>query len=201
MRTRPERPHGGDVLVIARASTLPRDAERRKLLLQPANAQTEFHPASRQLIEGRQLLGQHQGVALRHDENAGSQAQRWRCRSSERQPDERIRNRRVRLGGNFSVGGVGVFGDDLIRQDDVLAAPYGFKARGFGASANVQRRGAVYANAAGESESCLQVTSVQSMPPAERAAWIVSLLEVHPQGGANHSRRCQEGAVAAPLED
>ena len=153
MGPRPERPHGGDVLVIPRAATFPGNAEGIELLLQPADAQAQLHPAARELVQCRQLLGKHQGIALRHDQDAGSQPQRRRRRGGERQPNKRIRNRRIRLRRYLAICCIGILRCDRIRQHHMFPAPNGLEAGALRTAANLQSCAAVDANAACEGKS------------------------------------------------
>ena len=73
-RLAPEPAHHVDVLVGARAAPLERDAERVELLAQPADADAEVDPAARQAVERRDLLREHERVALRKDQDAGRRA-------------------------------------------------------------------------------------------------------------------------------
>ena len=69
---RPQGPHGGDRLLGPLAPPLERDAQGLELLLQPADADPEGHPAGGEVVEGGQLLGQDQRIALR-----GGSGCRW----------------------------------------------------------------------------------------------------------------------------
>ena len=93
---------------------------------------------SGQLVQRCQFLGKDEGVALGHDQDAGSKPECWRSSCCKTQPDEWIRNWRFRFSGNLAVFRVGVLGIDSIRHDDVFAAPDRFKSSGFCATANFQ---------------------------------------------------------------
>ena len=71
------RPQGAqrfDVLVGDAAPLREGHADRVELLLQPADPDAQLHPAARELIERRHLLGQGDGVALGEDEDARGEA-------------------------------------------------------------------------------------------------------------------------------
>ena len=140
MRAGPERAHRGHVLVGARTTPLPRNAERLELLTHPADAEAEHDPALGQTVECRQLLGQNERVSLRHDQDAGSQAQR-RCGGADiGEPDKGIRNRRISFSRRRTILGVGVCRFDLVGPNDVFAAPDRVEAYGLGRPANLKRR-------------------------------------------------------------
>ena len=110
-------------------------AEGVELLLQPADADAELDPPARQVVEGGQLLGQHDRVALREDEDAGGEAERRRDRGDVGQPDQRVRDGRRRHRRHLPVGAVRVGGRVVVGVDDVLDGPDRLEAGGLGALA------------------------------------------------------------------
>ena len=71
-RAGPEMPPQPDGLVEVRASDVEpiRDAEVLELALAPADPDAGDHPAAAEAVEGRQLLGEDHGVAVRDDDHA-----------------------------------------------------------------------------------------------------------------------------------
>ena len=89
----PERAHGVDVLVGAGAALRERHTDRAHLRFEVAGADPEDQPALRQHVEARHLFGEHQGVALREDDDARAEAQRRGSGGDEGQVDEGIQDR------------------------------------------------------------------------------------------------------------
>src|SRR2546428_352621 len=77
------------------AALLERGAERAELRLQIADADAEDQPAVREPVEAGQLLGQHERVALRQDDDAGAETHAARYRGTVGQRDHRIEDRLV----------------------------------------------------------------------------------------------------------
>lgn len=152
VRSGPQRAHGFDVLVVPGPAARPGHAQRFELFLEPANPQAEFHPASGNAIERGQFLGQYQRIALRHDKDAGTEPQCRRRRRSERQPDERVGNGRVRFRRDLAVFRVGVPGGNAVRQHHVLAAPHGLESGGLSAPADFPRVAPLDTDAAREGQ-------------------------------------------------
>ena len=75
----PERPQRGDVVVEALAPLGEGDAEGVELLLEPPDADAELDPAAGEPVEGGDLLGDHDRVALREDQDAGAESDRATC--------------------------------------------------------------------------------------------------------------------------
>lgn len=69
----PQRPHRRHVVVGATTPVVEGHPEGVELLLEPADADAELHAPAGQCVEGGELLGEHQWVALGHDEDAGRQ--------------------------------------------------------------------------------------------------------------------------------
>ena len=136
----PKSPHGGDILVVARAASRPRYAESLKFFLQPTHAEAQFNSAPRQPVQGREFFGEHHRIALRNDQNTGSQTNRWRRRRHIGEPDQRVGNRRVGFPGHFSIRRIGISRFDPGRADHVFAPPNGVKADLLRGSANLQSR-------------------------------------------------------------
>ena len=65
LRLAPDGAHGREVFVGDGAAVLERRAEGSELRLEIADADAEGQPAARQHVETRQLLGEHERVALR----------------------------------------------------------------------------------------------------------------------------------------
>ena len=127
-------------------------AEGFELLLQPADAQPQLDPSAGQPVEGRQLLGEHQRIALRDDQDAGAQLKRRRRGGDERQPDQGIGDRRIGFGRDLAVGGIGVLRRDRVGHHHMLAAPDGFETHRLRAPADLQRRVPVDTYAAREGQ-------------------------------------------------
>ena len=69
----PHRPHHRDALVHAPAALAERHAERGELGLHPADPGAEDQPPLRQVLQGRQFLGERQRVAHRQYQHAGAE--------------------------------------------------------------------------------------------------------------------------------
>ena len=149
----PDGAHRCDVLVVACAAPLPRDTERIELFLHPADADAQLDPAAGEVVQRGQFLREHQGVALRQDQDAGAQSQRRRCGSDVGQPDQWIRNRRLRSCGNLSIGRVRIGRRDRRRHDDMFAAPHRLESHRLGNPGDLQRRDWIGADTAGKGES------------------------------------------------
>ena len=79
LRRRPQRQHRLQVLDGARALVLEGYAERVELRLQVADAEAEDQPPAGHHVDARQLLGEHERIALRQDDDAGAEAQALAC--------------------------------------------------------------------------------------------------------------------------
>src|SRR5438105_2066035 len=111
------------VLVGASGALLERHADGVELLAQPAHADTQHHPAPREQVEGGQLLGEDDGVALREDQDAGGELQGGRDRADPRQPHQWIGDVDVLAAGHAPVGRVGILGLVPRRHHHVLDGP------------------------------------------------------------------------------
>ena len=72
----PELAEHGDVVVGPLAALGERDADGVELLLEPADADAELDPSLGEVVEGGDLLGDEDRVALREDQDAGAEADR-----------------------------------------------------------------------------------------------------------------------------
>ena len=88
----PECTHRADGVIGSRSPLAERHADRVELLLQPARADAEQHPAPTETVERGELLGEHDRISLRQDQHAGGQVDPRRSRGEERQPHERVRD-------------------------------------------------------------------------------------------------------------
>ena len=84
LRAAPERPNHPEVLVADVASVLELGVERAELALQPTGRGAEDEAPARQRVHGSKLFGEHDGVAVRKDDDAG--ARRRRCVTPARKP-------------------------------------------------------------------------------------------------------------------
>lgn len=69
----PERPEDGEILVGDRAAAGEVGAEVVEFTFEPSHADPEGQTSAAEVMDGRGLLGDEDGVALRQDENRGSQ--------------------------------------------------------------------------------------------------------------------------------
>src|SRR5439155_8336652 len=65
---RPQRAHRREIVVADATAFLERRARRLHLRLTPADAEPEDHPTVREHVERRELLREHDGLALRKDD-------------------------------------------------------------------------------------------------------------------------------------
>ena len=163
VRPVPQGTHGGDVLVVARPASFPRHAEGVELLLHPADAEPQLDASAGEAIERRQFLGQHHGIALGDDEDAGAETQRRCRRGGERQPDQWVGDRRLRFRRDLAVDGVRVPRLDGGGEDDVLPTPHRLEAGRLGATAQVDRGVTLDRDAAGEGKSEAHVSRRRSL--------------------------------------
>ena len=106
----PERAQHLEVLVGAAAPALPGHVEHVELLLEPADADAEVDPAVREPVEGADLLGGVDGVALGEEQHGRAEPDRARARRQVGQRDHRLEQAAARRGGDAAVVGVGVAG-------------------------------------------------------------------------------------------
>src|SRR5262245_3562294 len=114
-RHRPERADRVDVFVGARAAVLEARADRVELGAEVPRADAEDEPPAREHVEARELLREHQGVALREDDDPRSEADPRGRRRDEGERDRRVEHRVVRRHGRGRGLGVG--------EHHVLARP------------------------------------------------------------------------------
>ncbi len=119
-RWRPERVQG---VVGARTALGERHPDGLELLPEPARADADEQAPSREVVEGRELLGEDHGVALGQDQHAGGEAQGRGGRRQVREPDERVGQGRVLGAGHAARRGVGVGGLVAGGHDHVLDRP------------------------------------------------------------------------------
>ena len=89
----PEGLHGLDELVGDGAAIGEVGPDGPELRLQVADADAEREAPAAEHVQGRDLLGEHDGVALRHDHDPGRQPDPLGHRGGIRQPDERVDGR------------------------------------------------------------------------------------------------------------
>src|SRR5262245_18016111 len=69
----PDRADRGEIFVGDRAARPERNAQRAELRLEIAYPHAEYEPSAREHVEGGELLGQHQRIALRQDDDPGAE--------------------------------------------------------------------------------------------------------------------------------
>ena len=90
---------------------------------QPPDAHPELDPAARQPVEGGELLGQGDRVALGEDQDAGRDADALRDRGDPGHPDQRVGDRDRVAPRHLAVGGVRVLRLVAGGHDRVLDRP------------------------------------------------------------------------------
>ena len=120
----PQRLHRVEVLVSDSAALREVGAERPELCFEIAGPDAEHHPTSREHVEGRQLLGKHEGIALGKNDDAGGQTDRRGVRRRPRQREQRVERRVLWAHRRWR--------HLWIRQHDMFARPHGVEASRFG---------------------------------------------------------------------
>jgi hypothetical protein len=120
----PERLQRIEVLVCHAAALREVGTDGTELRLQVAGADAEHHPTARQHVEGRHLLGEHEGIALREDQDPRRQPDPCGVGGRPREGQQRVERRVLRLHGRR--------GHLRVRQHDVLARPHGVEPGGLG---------------------------------------------------------------------
>ncbi len=92
----PEVLHRVEILVGDRAAILEVGADRAELGLEIAHTDAEHRPAVAQHVEGRELLREHDRVALREDHDAGRELDRRGVGRGPREREQRIERRVLR---------------------------------------------------------------------------------------------------------
>ena len=124
----PQRLHRFDVLGAPARAHSKVHAERLKLFGEPTDTDTEVDAAARQIIEVRHHLGGVHRLTLRHEANAGTEAQPARVRGDERQRRERIEHA-LRISRNATVFRVGISRRVVREEQHVLRHPHRVKSR------------------------------------------------------------------------
>ena len=93
---RPERADGLDVIVHARAALFVRHADDFELPGHVTHPDAEDEPAVGQHIDAGERFGQHHGVALRQQDDAGAELQRGGVGCRERQRDHGVEHGQLR---------------------------------------------------------------------------------------------------------
>ena len=120
----PQRSHHRYVLVGAFPAPLECNTECAELLFEPAHPDAESGAPAAETIERRHLLCEDKRVALREDEDAGSEADLGRRRPGKSQPNQGIRGGKVLSATcHLSAAAVGVGGAVPGRNHDVLRRP------------------------------------------------------------------------------
>jgi len=133
----PQRAHGVDIFVHPLAARLPVGADGVHLLLAPADARTQSDPAATELVEDGQLLGQHDGIALRQDQDRAANLQRRRGGSRPGHGHDRLVEGQARVGDRRIAPlrihpGIGVRRFRIgAEQDEMVTDPEGGKAAPF----------------------------------------------------------------------
>ena len=110
------------------AALLERHADRLELLLEPADADAELDAAAAHVVERRHLLGQHERIAQRQDDDAGHEAQPGRDGGHRRHPDQRIGQGAAWPAGQPAARRVGIDRGVFVREDDVVDGDDGVEA-------------------------------------------------------------------------
>ena len=111
------------VIVGAGTAAIPRDLQRVELLALPADPDAEVDPPARQPVEVGDLLGRVQRVALRHQADAGAEADRGRQRGQHAERGERVEQTGVAADREAPARVVRVGRLVLVEQHHVLAHP------------------------------------------------------------------------------
>ncbi len=101
----------------------------------PPDADAEVDPAAGQVVEVDHLLGRVDGVALRHEADAGAEADPVGDRGEVGERGERLEQAGVAAAGEPAVGRVRVLRLVVVEQHDVLGDPDRLEATGFGLGA------------------------------------------------------------------
>src|SRR5436309_10457941 len=152
---RPDREHRLEVLDRALPLVSERDAERVELGLQEPDPEAEDEAPAGDDVDARELLRQHQWIALRQDDDPGTELQALGVRRDERERDGRIEKRAFRvevlseaaprLVADAARHGRGRHLRVRVRQDDVLARPDGLESGGLRRLCDADRRHGVAA--------------------------------------------------------
>src|SRR5262245_6085493 len=94
---RPDREHRLEVLYRALPLVGERDAQRVELGLQKPDPDAEDQAPAGDNVDARELLRQHQGIALRQDDDPGTELHALGVRRDERERDGRIEKRALRV--------------------------------------------------------------------------------------------------------
>ena len=122
---RPEAPEQGDLLLDALAPVLEAHPKRLELHPVPADPDAEPEPPAAEDIEGRSLLRDQRGLALRKDEHAGGELEARGDRRREREEDHdlvELRLDRVRPGPSRTRR----IGAEHVVVRDETVEPHGF---------------------------------------------------------------------------
>jgi hypothetical protein len=121
----PERLHDVDVFAAACAAPVEGYAEHVELFLQPTDADAEVEPPVRHPIHRRRFLRRVDGIALRHEDDSGSEPHGLRARREERERVERLEDSDFAGRGESSVFRVRILRcvRAVVEQHDVLGHP------------------------------------------------------------------------------
>src|SRR5262249_11546903 len=103
-RIAPQPPHHLEVRPAAVAAAIERHLQRAELLCEPPDAAPEVQRAARQPVDRRHLLGRVNGIALRHEADAGPEPDARGDRGQESQCLEGIEEAGLAGGGDAAVG-------------------------------------------------------------------------------------------------
>ena len=126
-RLRPQRLHGVDVLGTAAGTGAEVHLQVLELLPQPADADAEVHPAAGEVIQVRHQLGGIDRLALRHQADAGAEADAGRVRGGEGECAEGIQQA-IRLARDAPIVRVGIRGFVVREEQHVFRRPHGREA-------------------------------------------------------------------------
>ena len=126
----PQRAHGREVVVGDAPALGEGHAHRAHLRLAPADAQPEDEPAIREHVQGRELLGEHHGLALGQDDDARGEQDARGVGGEEGQGHDGLEQPHV--------GGHGTSGHGRIRKHHVVGDPERLEAGGLGGPAEAR---------------------------------------------------------------
>jgi len=129
---RPQRAHRCDIFIGPLAAPLEGDAERLEFLLQPADADTELHPAAAEIVERGDFLRQYQWIALRQDHHRGHEAQPGGGGSDPGQPDQWIGQFGRRITRQAAGRPVGIDARVIFGPNDMLDGEHRIETGRFG---------------------------------------------------------------------
>src|SRR5213594_4271261 len=147
---RPDREHRLEVLDRPLPLVGERDTERVELGLQVPDPEAEDEAPAGDYVDARELLRQHQWIALRQDDDPGTELHALGVRRDERERDGRIEKRAFRvevlseaaprLVADAARHGRGRHLRVRVRQDDVLPRPDGLESGGLRRLCDADRR-------------------------------------------------------------